>query len=134
MKQLKIMVVDDEFASLALLKKHMSKYGECDGFEASKDALIAFHLAHAKRQPYDLITLDINMPYMDGNELLEAIRNWELASGKANRNDEVKIIMVTAAEDLKSRMRSLRKGCEEYLVKPVRADAVDAIIKKLEII
>ena len=129
----KIMIVDDELVSRALLNKLFSLYGECQTFEGAKEALRAFHLAHEANEPYDLISLDISMPEMDGNEMLEKIRGWEVGIGIANREREVKILMVTAKSDIKSRMNSLKHGCEDYLVKPINGQSLAAALAKFNI-
>lgn len=74
---MKILIVDDEFVSRKKAQKIMSQYGECDTTINGTKALEAFKLAHEERDPYDLITMDIMMPDMDGIETPKRIRVWK---------------------------------------------------------
>ncbi len=134
MKQLNILIVEDDIVSLEFLDEILSAYGTVDTAESGKDALHAFHVAHAKSTPYDLITLDIGMPDISGNEVLEKIREWEYIKGFAGQDEEVKIIMVTAEKRMKERIRSLRKGCEEFISKPIEKEKITATLAALGLI
>ena len=59
----------------------------------------------------DLVLLDLNLPDMDGVEVAERIRMDEVTR-------EVPILMVTARDDLASRVAGLYSGASDYLVKP----------------
>ncbi len=129
----KIMIVDDDFVTCELLEELLTPYGSCQIVENGFEALRAFHYAHAKNQPFDLITLDISMPDVDGNTVLEAIREWELAMEFQRDEREVKIIMVTAKTSMKDRLQSLRKGCEVYIAKPIRKELIEDALAELNI-
>ncbi len=60
----------------------------------------------------DLVLLDINMPLMDGYELLEYMKG-------SDRLRFIPVIMVSAISQLDSTIRCIEKGAEDYLVKPV---------------
>ena len=65
---------------------------------------------------FDFITLDINMPKLNGHETLECIRKWETENGIEGL-DGVKIIMTTSEGSSEHIMSSFRQGCEAYVVK-----------------
>ena len=95
----------------------LSEYGECDIAINGTETLEAFRLAQDEDKAYDLITMDILMPDMDGIEALKWILEWEkprnIQLGKG-----VKVVMVTASKASDSVLSAFNEGCESYLVKP----------------
>lgn len=69
----------------------------------------------------DLILLDIRLPGMDGVEALKKIRQI--------RSDAV-IIMMTAYEDIKTVINSMKSGASDYLVKPLDIEQLDIMMEK----
>jgi len=127
---MKCLIVEDDFVGRKLMQKYLSDYGECDVAVDGKEAVEAFRLAIEGKSPYDLVCLDIMMPNMNGHEALSAIReieSWQGISGL----DGVKVIMTTALGDSENVMGSFREGCEAYIVKPVRKEALLREIEKL---
>ena len=74
---MKILVVDDEMVSREKMKMIMSHFGECEAVESGADAVEKFVGAWNGWTPYDLISLDVQMPEMDGVEVLNRIRGME---------------------------------------------------------
>ncbi|MEE9386863.1 MAG: response regulator [Nannocystaceae bacterium] len=128
---MRILIVDDESSSRAILRNILSKYGACDLAETGDDAYRKFIVAHGEIHPFGLITLDITMPGLDGNETLARIRRWEEAYRCYQCSVTAKILMVTGQQSSASVFRSFRQGAEDYICKPVRADAVTAALAKL---
>ncbi|MDO4693749.1 MAG: response regulator transcription factor [Eikenella sp.] len=60
-------------------------------------------------QPYDLVLLDLGLPGQDGLQVLQAVRG--------SRNP-VPVLIVTARDDLNSRLAGLDGGADDYIVKP----------------
>jgi two-component system, chemotaxis family, chemotaxis protein CheY len=85
-----------------------------DGFEAIK--LVRHSLQND--QPYNLITLDIMMPEINGHETLQAIRQIEYDHGIFGL-DSAKIIVTTSLHSSKDCIQAFRGGCESYLTKPI---------------
>lgn len=115
---MKALIVEDDMSCSVLLQKILSPYGECEAAVNGKEAVEAFEAAHEKKEPFDLICLDIMMPEMDGQEVLKEIRKWE-EEKKILGLDGVKVIMTTALGDSKNIMESFREQCEAYVVKPI---------------
>lgn len=115
--KLKIMVVDDDFVSRTKMQAILADLGECKPCDGGQMAVAAFVDAHHKKVPFDIITLDIDMPDMSGKEALRIIRNKELRLGLESAS-RVKILMVTAMSDRQSVLVSLRAGCDGYVTKP----------------
>lgn len=100
-----ILIVDDEIGVRELLTDALG----LSGFETleAKDGMAALSLIR-KRKP-DLLIIDINMPVMDGFELLERVRE--------GKND-VPALMLTARKDRTDVSRGLRLGADDYVTKP----------------
>ena len=74
---MKILIVEDEASSRHLLKSLLSGYGACELAEDGPVAVEMFKAALSSGQHYDLVTLDIKLPTMDGMEVLRSIRRIE---------------------------------------------------------
>lgn len=130
---MKILVVEDDFASRRMMQKILSQFGEVDVVVDGTEALDAFSLAWEEASPYDVIFMDIMMPKMDGQEALKRIREMEKKMGLSSV-DEVKVIMTTVMEDPKSVIQAFQEGAASaYLVKPVSVEDVKREIAKLKI-
>ncbi len=115
---MKILIVDDEKISRKILAAKLKSAGDCLDVDSSKKALELFDKSHEKKEPFDLISLDISMPIMDGRQLLETIRKKEKML-KLDKKDQVKIIMVTARMNMSIIKECIKLGCNGYLSKPV---------------
>lgn len=78
----------------------------------------------AKRQPFDVILMDAQMPEMDGLQATAAIREWE--KGRAPR---LCIVALTAHAMDGDKERFLANGFDLYLAKPFRPDELDAVLE-----
>ena len=130
---MKILVVDDNFVNRKILVKFLEGMGERDVAVNGLEALEAVKLGLEENAPYDLMLLDIMMPEMDGHETLTAVRELEMER-EIFTSDGIKIIMVTALNDAKNIMHAFREGCEHYITKPVKRDALFDAMRKLEMI
>jgi two-component system chemotaxis response regulator CheY len=117
---MKIMVVDD----CQTTRKLLVLYLKSKGF----DTVVAENGLDAIEQlaagDINLILSDLNMPYMDGIELIKAIRsdpNWSY----------IPILMVTTEADSEERERAFKAGANGYIVKPVTADILSQNIKSI---
>ncbi len=100
---MRILIVDDEADHCFLLRKGLVGYYETlDEFDNGEDAVEAFAKALADDRPYDMITLDINMPKMDGHEVRKKIREIEKERNISGEN-RAKILMVSAERDAGTR-------------------------------
>ncbi len=120
---MKTLIVDDELVSRQKMKKIMQHFGECIAVENGPAAVSAFKEAHHQQQPFNLITLDISMPEMDGTEVLQRIRNIEKAE-MLSGDEAVKIIMVTSQSDKDTVINCVRSGCNSYIAKPFNRETV----------
>ncbi len=115
----KILVIDDDRSMLDLLRVHLTAAGHA--VQVAEDAAIAVRTLFANLP--ELIICDINMPYLDGFELLEALHLDPLTQA-------VPVIFLTGRGDDESFGRARRLGVAAYLTKPVQRHellkAVDA--------
>ena len=73
----------------------------------------------------DIAVLDINMPEMDGLELLDLIRADE-------RFKEMPVLLLTARKGMDERAKGLERGADDYVTKPFDNDALVKRVKLLE--
>ncbi|MCI4624926.1 MAG: response regulator [Candidatus Magnetoovum sp. WYHC-5] len=130
---MKALVVEDEFKSRTLLQRILSRYGECDVAINGQEAVEAFVHAWKDGEPYDLITMDIMMPEMDGQQALKDIRQLEEKAG-VNMEHRVKVIMSTAYDLPEEKEEAFDWGCTEYLVKPIDKNKLLDILRKYSFI
>lgn len=126
---MKILIVDDEFVSRKKAQKILSDYGYCDTAMNGNEALEAFRLAHEEGEPYDLITMDIMMPELDGIETLKLIREWEDSHGFPYGSG-VKVMMVTSKITAKTLTQSFYQGCEAFVAKPFDKGKLEKAMKE----
>ncbi|MBF0119060.1 MAG: response regulator [Desulfobacterales bacterium] len=132
---MKSLIVDDDFHTRIILKQLLKVYGECDTVADGEEAIQAFKLALEDSRPYDLICLDIMMPYVDGHNTLLKIREIEKNMGLTKPSQEVKVIMITGLSDPKNAVKALHKGgATSYLVKPVDNKQLVKELKSLQLI
>lgn len=100
---IRILAVDDEKPITELLRLSLKRAGyEC---VCAHDGIRAADLI--EKETFDLILLDIMLPGIDGFELMEYIRTTG-----------VPVIFLTAKNAVEDRVRGLRLGAEDYMVKP----------------
>ncbi len=130
---MKTLIVDDDFVSRTKMRTIMENYGQCDAAEGGVAAIAAFREAYDNDAPFDLITLDIEMPEMDGTTVLVNIRKIETEKD-VSAEKKVKILMVTAQSDKDSVVKSLQAGCNDYIVKPFDMETVNVKLQKMGLV
>jgi pilus assembly protein CpaE len=117
----KILVVDDDPNVQRLLQYTLKQ----EGYEVvvAGDGAEGFRLWGAE-QP-DLILLDVMLPKLDGYQVATKIRTEEGTAG------HVPIIMLTAEREVEQKVRGLRAGADDYLIKPFHPAELMARIKSL---
>ncbi len=110
----------------------MENFGDCKTLEHGDEALAVFHEAHRQDDPFDLIMLDINLPGIDGIQLLSAIRNAEKEL-KIEKPRQAKILMTSSCRDKERIVASVQSGCDDYIGKPYNLDLIRNKLGKLGI-
>lgn len=105
---IRILIVDDEKPICDLIDLNLSAAGyHCTSVQ---DGIAALDLIEEKT--FDLILLDVMLPGVDGYDIMEYIRPLKIP-----------VIFITARYEVRDRVKGLRLGADDYLVKPF--DVVD---------
>ena len=114
----RVYIVEDESKLRALYAKALRR----DGFEAesfSSPPALLEHLDKAEKP--DVILTDLQMPGMNGIELIEELRKREL---------DAPVIMITGNSSVQSAVEAMRLGAFHYLQKPVNLEEMRALLSK----
>ncbi len=108
---LRILVVDDELAQQKVLAAMLTQFGlGCKAVSSAPEALKVL-----ATESIDAVLADLNMPGMSGMELLREVRQ---------RYEHLVFLMVTGLEDVRLGVEAMRRGADDYLIKPVLADSM----------
>lgn len=118
MKQIKILVVEDEPKVAGFIKRGLEEQGYC--IEVAYDGKVGKSMVLTNA--YDLIILDINLPYTNGYELCQFIRN---------RNEQLPVLMLTALGSTEDKLTGFEMGADDYLIKPFEFRELTARTKVL---
>ena len=113
----KIFVVDDDRFVLESVTTLLGEFGfSVRAFSNGMEAVRQFVL-----EPVDLVLTDINMPIMNGLELLEKIRFLD---------KETPVVLMTAYADLDVAVRAIQNGAFDFIIKPYRPPALLHTVEK----
>ena len=115
MKQFRVLIVDDEPRILKFLNLKLKS----SGYEVITANSGSEALAQLQAQEPDLLVLDVVMPGMDGFEVLRQVRAFS----------SVPIIILSAKEANVDKIKGLKLGADDYLVKPFNPDELVARIE-----
>ena len=104
----KILIVDDEPANVALLEDILEDQGYTY-FRSTSDSRKALAMYEEMRP--DLVLLDLNMPYLDGFQVMEQLQELE-------QDSYAPILVLTAQSDRNTRIKALEAGARDFLGKP----------------
>jgi two-component system, chemotaxis family, chemotaxis protein CheY len=118
---MKTLIVEDDLTSRLVLQEFVKEYGTYRIAVNGSEAVEAVRVALDMRQPYDLICLDIMLPEMNGQMVLERIRSMEKSAG-ITEADHMKIVMTTCLADKDNVIKAVGLQCDRFLVKPIHRD------------
>lgn len=117
----RILLIDDDPKVRAFAAAGLRESGlQCTAAEDGREALAL--LEAAATEPFDTILLDIMMPGLTGWEFLAALRE---------RDVDTPVIFVTAREGVDERVRGLRMGADDYIIKPF---AFSELLARIEVV
>jgi two-component system, chemotaxis family, chemotaxis protein CheY len=116
-----VLVVDDFATMRRIVKNNLRQIGFSKMVEA-EDGQMA--LEELKKEKFDLIISDWNMPNMTGIDFLRAVRSDENLK-------HIPFIMVTAEGQKDNVMEALKAGVSNYIVKPFTPDTFEGKLKKV---
>ncbi len=108
----KILLVDDSASDRLIIKNMLNDYNvlvACDGIEAMRQIY--------EHDDIDLVILDLNMPNMDGFQVLEALKSDE-------RHNKLRTIILSNYDELDNEIKGLELGAVDYIRKPIHIDSL----------
>ena len=115
---MKLLIVEDVIALQKALVKGFQKLGYA--VDAAEDGEQALELYFSNR--YNLIVLDLNLPKIDGLEVLREIRN---------ENKDIPVLILSARSEMDDKITGLDKGANDYLAKPFDFPELEARVRAL---
>ena len=115
---MKLLVVEDEGKLARSLRAALERAGHVVDIAGDGEMALDF----ARVYSYDLVLLDVMLPKLDGYEVLRRLRG---------RGDAAPVLMLTAREDVSSKVRGLDTGADDYLTKPFELDELLARVRAL---
>ena len=113
----KILIVDDEQAMCELLEADL----QLRGFELTWHTSAAAALQDVKKESYDVVLTDLNMPVTNGIELCKEI--------VTNRPD-IPVVMMTAFGSFESAIDAIRAGAYDFVTKPIEMDLLSMTLTR----
>ena len=119
----KLLIIEDDVTMLELLRVHLKAAGHA--VRAASDA--ADGIRYILAETPDLILSDIAMPYLDGMELLRALRSDQ-------KTMRIPVIFLTGRDDDDTLVKAHQLGVDDFLTKPIQVEdllsAIDKALKK----
>jgi len=115
---LKLLIVEDENALLKALVKGFTNLGYAVDFACDGEQALEFFFGNS----YSLVVLDLNLPKLDGLEVLREIRN---------ENNIVPVLILSARTEVDDKILGLDKGANDYLAKPFHFKELEARVRAL---
>ena len=119
--ELKFLVVDD-FSTMRRIVRGLLKEMGCNNAEEAEDGAVA--LAMLKAQKFDFVVSDIEMPNMDGFDLLKAVKADDSLK-------HIPVLMVTAEARKEDIVLAAQSGAAGYLVKPFTKATLEERVQKI---
>ena len=118
---LKFLVVDD-FSTMRRIVRGLLKEAGYSLIEEAEDGAVALRMM--KSMKFDFVVTDINMPSMNGFELLEAVKADDTLK-------HIPVLMVTAEARKEDIVRAAREGAAGYIVKPFTKAILEEKVQKI---
>lgn len=115
-----VLVVDDSSATRSLMMSMLEDIGGIDVFESSSGFEA---LKILPRQPFDLIVADINMPDINGFELVSFVKNNE-------KYKNIPVIFVSTERNEEEINKGMSLGAFAYITKPFNTEEFHYIVKR----
>jgi CheY-like chemotaxis protein len=112
-----ILVIEDDKSLRDLLRVHLGTHGYGIRFAADAEEGLR---AVLQQQP-DLILCDLNLPYLDGFEMVKALRGDDITR-------HIPVVVLTGRADDESFVKAMQMGVRHYITKPVQVDDLIAAI------
>lgn len=112
-KNAKILIVDDSPTQLLLIKETLASDGFTNIYETTDPRQVDYlHRTHQ----FDLILLDLNMPYMSGFDVIEQLKTIQ------SIDEGLSIIAVSGQDEDTTKKRALESGVLDFITKPFQIE------------
>jgi DNA-binding NarL/FixJ family response regulator len=127
---MKILIIDDEITALTKMKALLTAYGDCTMTTHAEQAQQLFKAAIKNHTPFDLVFIDIQLSQSSGFDILDSLTQLE---SQADVKASIKI-MVTASGTKANLVKAYTRGCDGFLVKPVKRDVLEEKMRDLGLV
>ena len=114
----KVLIIEDESKVAVSLKKWLEENKFL--VDLAPDGAVGRHFAQTN--PYDIVLLDLNLPFLNGYEVCREIKA---------ANPSMPIILVTAMDHIEQKLSGFEAGADDYLVKPFNIEELVARIEAI---
>lgn len=121
---MRVLVVEDDEGIADGLRTNLRQHGAAVDIAGS----VAAAWAALRAEPFDLVLLDLGLPDADGADLLHRLR---AAPAAGLPNPATPVLIMTARDEVASRITSLDMGADDYVVKPFDAGELAARMRAL---
>ncbi len=129
---MKTLIVEDDPTCCVLLQTILEEYGPVQTAGNGKQAIEIVRESLNKKEPFNLICMDIMMPEMNGQQAVSAIRTME--EEREMFSNGATIIMTTSIDDEESAKIAYANFCDLYVVKPIEKGPLLEELRKLGLI
>ena len=126
---MKVLVVDNDPGVRKLIEELPVEFTELQALRSGDAAVRGARNALKRQDPFDLITIDIDLPDMDGRQVILEIRKME-REWSVPKERRTFIIVLTAKADEKSVKTSLAAGSNAFIIKPFKTDIIVRTLAK----
>jgi DNA-binding response OmpR family regulator len=115
---MRILLIDDEPEFLVVVSQWLTAHGHRPVSVIDSREVMGM----IEDERFDLVCMDLLMPYIDGLQLIPMIRN---------RQAHCPILILSGVNDTRIVVEAMKEGADDYLLKPIDFEKFDAILKRI---
>ncbi len=119
-EKMRVLIVDDSLIIRKAIQQHLSDNYNVEVVGMAENGIVALEMFDKTKPEY--VTLDINMPELDGLSVLEQM---------LQRDPTVNVIIVTALSDKDTALQAIEMGAKGYVIKPLTFEKLQAAVNQL---
>jgi two-component system chemotaxis response regulator CheY len=119
-EKMRVLIVDDSLIIRKAIHQHLSDNYNVEVVGMAENGIVALEMFDKTKPEY--VTLDINMPELDGLSVLEQM---------LQRDPTVNVIIVTALSDKDTALQAIEMGAKGYVIKPLTFEKLQAAVNQL---